>query len=299
MKFKKSTVTIVTLGAVVGNWRPIGSRSRKVIRSCNCLPFPFGGCEWGYGILACYLDEWFGHGVIKLIASRRCLLAIIYHADILIAMTMSSDPTAPPPQLPPEAVTTSEVVSEADAEELTAAAEEGRLSIRAKDLAPKIIEKLSAKFGPDIIVKKLQECLEATKTMAVAGRPLEVDDYKTRLDALKLLLQYQVGMPVSRSEVVTHNVDTMHTLGNKMQQSPALRRAIGKMLDNANEADGATPRDVTPMALSEPEEVEAEEVLQSVPESPETPVEVEVRTRTMGEALRSRGKLTPEEKFTR
>ena len=214
-------------------------------------------------------------------------------------MTMSSDPTAPPPQLPPEAVTTSEVVSEADAEELTAAAEEGRLSIRAKDLAPKIIEKLSAKFGPDIIVEKLQECLEATKTMAVAGRPLEVDDYKTRLDALKLLLQYQVGMPVSRSEVVTHNVDTMHTLGNKMQQSPALRRAIGKMLDNANEADGAIPRDVTPMALSEPEEVEAEEVLQSVPESPETPVEVEVRTRTMGETLRSRGKLTPEEKFTR
>ena len=200
--------------------------------------------------------------------------------------------------LPPEATTEKEIISEDGPKALQKAAEDGRLSIRAADLAPKIIEGLAKKFGPDKVVEKLEECLNATKTVTMNRRPVEVTDYKIRLDALKLLLQYQVGNPVSRSEVVTHNVDTMQTLESKMQKSPALRRAVGAMLDRSKVEDGEIV-DISPQRdLSDAEVAQAEEDLQAVPEQPETPVEAEVRVRSAGEVT-TRGPLPIEEKLSR
>lgn len=206
--------------------------------------------------------------------------------------------TADPTELPfgpglPEGHADIEIVPSATKEEIDKSAKEGRLSIRAADLSPKIIEALAVKFGPDTIAQKLEHCLNATKTVTVNRKPLEVEDFKTQLDALKLLLQYQVGNPVSRSEVVTHNVDTMQTLENKMQKSPALRRAVGAMLDRS-EGDEGESRDVTPS-----EEKVAEEALQSLPEHKDTPIETEVKRRTMSQELRSRSKLDLDEKYTR
>lgn len=204
------------------------------------------------------------------------------------------------PDLPPEGK--SDMVLESDLKEsdIRTAAKEGRLSLRAADLAPKIIEELAKKFGPDTIVNQIAECMGATKTIAISGRPFETPDYKTRLDTLKLLLQYQIGMPVARSEVVTHNVDTMQSLESKMKGSPALRRAIGKMLDRSKVEQGEVVE--TQMEdISEEEEEEAERVLKSIKpeEEEETPVQREVRVRTMGDALRVKGTLDPVEKFSR
>jgi hypothetical protein len=187
---------------------------------------------------------------------------------------------------------------DATSTEIDNAAKEGRLSIRSQDLAPKVIEALAIKFGPTEVVNKIAECMEATKTMAIGGKPLETPDYKTRLDALKLLLQYQIGMPVARSEVITHNVDTVQTLEAKIQRSPALRRAVGRMLDRAKQDDGEVV-DVPVKEVSDSDAKAAEEALQAAPVQPETPVEAEVRTRSMGEMLRSRGKASIEEKLTR
>lgn len=193
-------------------------------------------------------------------------------------------------------VTTSDIAKE----DVASAVRDGRLSIRSADLAPRVIEELAKKFSPDIIVNKIAECLEATKTMAVGGRPYDTPDYKTRLDALKLVMQYQVGMPVARSEVVTHNVDTMQTLESKMQNSPALRRAVGRMLDKAKADDGEVINVSTDSRpLSESEMIEAEKVLQDSPPPEETPVQTEVRTRNMSEFLKARGKMDINEKYSR
>lgn len=217
-------------------------------------------------------------------------------------MSNSAPPIAPPPPLPPEGDTEKSTDVDASQNQIDKAAEEGRLTIRPQDLSVKVIEALATKFGPEKVVGKLTECMEATKTMAIGGRPYETPDFKTQLDALKLLLQYQVGMPVARTEVVTHNVDTMQTLESKMQKSPALRRAVGRMLDRTHE-DGAAPAievgSVPPE--TEREIQEAEEVLQSVPEQPETPIEAEVRTKpnSMKDFLKVRGPMSAEEKLTR
>ena len=204
------------------------------------------------------------------------------------------------PPSPPEGKSDMVLDSDLKESDIRSAAKEGRLSLRAADLAPKIIEELAKKFGPDTIVSQIAECMGATKTISISGRPFETPDYKTRLDTLKLLLQYQIGMPVARSEVVTHNVDTMQSLESKMQGSPALRRAIGKMLDRSKEKEGEVVEAVTE-DISDEEVQEAEQVLRSVggTEEGETPVQREVRVRSMGEALKVKGTLSPEEKFSR
>jgi hypothetical protein len=192
--------------------------------------------------------------------------------------------------------------SEATPSEIEKAADEGRLNIRSGDLSTKVLEALAAKFGPSKVVNKIEECLAATKTMAIGGSPFEVPDFKVQLDALKLLLQYQVGMPVARTESIIHTTDTIHSLENKMQRSPALRRAVGRMLDRAKIEDGEVV-DVGSTSQHQPltddEDSVAEEVLQSTPESPETPVETEVISRSMSDVLNVRGRLSVEEKLTR
>lgn len=212
-------------------------------------------------------------------------------------------PTAAPnvPAPPPGGDTEKSTDVEATSTEIDKAGEEGRLSIRAADLAPKIIEALAVKYGPDKIVAKIEECLNATKTMAIGGKPFETSDYKTRLDALKLLLQYQVGMPVARSETIVHNVDTIQTLETKMQKSPALRRAVGRMLDRAKIEEGEIV-ETQAEVVSEADAKEAEEVLQEAPEQPETPVETEVRTKaggSMRDHLKSRGNMDTTVKYHR
>ena len=181
--------------------------------------------------------------------------------------------------------------------ELSRAAREGRVSVRASNLAPQILEALAKKFGPDYIVGKFEECLGATKTIAIGGRPYETTDFKTRLDALRTLVQYQVGMPVARSEVITHNVDTMQTLESKMQSSPALRRAIGRMLDKSKSEEGEVV-DVTSQS-SDQDAVDAEKALQEVARNPETPIQEEIRIRSMKDVLTVKGGGSIEEKYSR
>jgi len=211
---------------------------------------------------------------------------------------------------PPESLEKTEIIDDniektvkpqATQAEIASASREGRLTIRSGEVAPQILNSLAAKFGPDYIVAKFEECLMATKTMAISGRPFETVDYKTRLDALKALMQYQVGMPVARSEVITHNVDTMQTLESKMQTSPALRRAIGRMLDKSKSESGdlidVSENPESP--LTEQEISDAEDALQYVPSNQETPIQAEVRKRSMMEELKSRGNMSVIEKFSR
>lgn len=178
------------------------------------------------------------------------------------------------------------------------ASAEGRAVVISGELSAKVIESIANEFGPQKVVDKMKELLEATKTMAVGGRPFETPDFKTQLDALKVLLQYQVGMPVARTESVVHNMDTMDTLEHKMQSSPALRRAVGRMLDQAEVQDGKIV-EASSEPLSDEEMADAKEALQSAPEQGETPIEAEVVSRKIGDSLITRSELDVEDKYVR
>ena len=204
--------------------------------------------------------------------------------------------SAPPLASPPEGETEVSIEPETSPAEIINAAEQGRVAIRPQDLSVEVMNALSSKFGAKFIEDKFSELLKATKTMAVGGAPYETPDFKTQLDALKLLLQYQVGMPVARSEVITHNVDTVQTLEAKIQKSPALRRAVGRMVDRAKAEEGEVI-DV-PAEETQPGDVEeAEEVLQALPPQEETPIEREVNSRSMADKLGRVDKRSIEEKW--
>lgn len=215
---------------------------------------------------------------------------------MVIAMSKSEQLQPSPPvttPAPPEGVEIIEGTTESP-KSVAEAAKEGRVAIRPKEVGIRLSQKLAEKFSPDQITNTLASCMQATKTMVVGGKPFEVDDHKLRLDAVKLLMQYQIGMPVARSESVVHNVDTMQTLQDKLKKSPALRRAVGRMIDD--ESDGS-PASGPVVDVSESEMQEAEQELQSMPEQDETPVQAEVRKRSMTDALRAKGGRDFEDKF--
>ena len=137
---------------------------------------------------------------------------------------------------------------------LTEANADGDVVVRPKSISVSVLESINKRFGSDAVAKTLAECLDATKTVSIKGVPLETPDYKVRLDTAKLIMQYQVGNPVTRQEIVTKNIDTMSTLQSKLAKSPALRRAVGNMLDNVEGKANTRTIDVTT-------ETEAQKVL--------------------------------------
>jgi len=197
---------------------------------------------------------------------------------------------------PPSAITSTEktVSHEGSSKTLTEAAKDGRVAVRPKEIGLAVMVKLNKQFGDNAVVDTLVECMAATKTIAVGGRPMEVPDYKIRLDSAKTVMQYQVGNAVTRTEVVTHNVDTLSSLQSKLQKSPALRRAVGNMLTGSGGGgvNGEGIVDVSPQReLSNEEASEATAELQRLPQSEDTEVGKAIRKVVPVEDLRSKGSM--------
>jgi len=197
---------------------------------------------------------------------------------------------------PPSAITSTEKIAshEGSSKTLTEAAKDGRVAVRPKEIGLAVMMKLNEQFGDNAVVDTLVECMAATKTIAVGGRPMEVPDYKIRLDSAKTVMQYQVGNAVTRTEVVTHNVDTLSSLQSKLQKSPALRRAVGNMLTGSGGGgvDGEGIVDVSPQReLSNEEASEATAELQRLPQSEDTEVGRAIRKVVPVEDLRSKGSM--------
>jgi len=197
---------------------------------------------------------------------------------------------------PPSAITSTEKIAshEGSAKTLTEAAKDGRVAVRPKEIGLAVMMKLNKQFGDNAVVDTLVECMGATKTIAVGGRPMEVPDYKIRLDSAKTVMQYQVGNAVTRTEVVTHNVDTLSSLQSKLQKSPALRRAVGNMLTGSGGGgvDGEGIVDVSPQReLSNEEASEATAELQRLPQPEDTEVGRAIRKVVPVEDLRSKGSM--------
>ena len=211
---------------------------------------------------------------------------------------MIDPPSSPDFITPPSAASSSETsVSHAEStKQLTESAKEGRVAVIPKEMSVAVMQKINARFGSDAVVNVLAECMEATKTIAIGGRPMEVPDYKIRLDSAKTVMLYQVGSAVTRTEVVTHNVDSLSSLQTKLQKSPALRRAVGNMLSDSS---GGEVVDISPQReLSGDEELEATAELQSLPQAEDTEVGRAIRKVVPVDGLKSKGTMkTADEKF--
>jgi len=101
---------------------------------------------------------------------------------------------------------------------------------------------LAKRFPPSVIADKLHEMLSAT--IESQGGQIR-DDTRTQLAAVVTILNYTVGTPVQRQEVVSVNVDTsIEELQSQVDMSPALKARLAKMA-------GATLPDVVEVETEE------------------------------------------------
>lgn len=101
--------------------------------------------------------------------------------------------------------------------------------------AREIAAALEKEISPDQVAKVLRDALSAT-TLSRSGA-VEVDT-RSRLQAAALVLSYQVGTPVQRSESVNVNLDADSAVGLKQRlaHSPALRKVLQGMLDEVEKS---------------------------------------------------------------
>ena len=86
---------------------------------------------------------------------------------------------------------------------------------------------------PEQIARALAEALSAT----IKTKTGEIPDYRTRLEAAKVFMNYTIGLPVERQpepEPVRTPESSSASL-NRIMASPAARAALRRMLDEAEE----------------------------------------------------------------
>jgi hypothetical protein len=85
-------------------------------------------------------------------------------------------------------------------------------------------------------IKALADALTADQVNRDGSRG---PDHRTRVSAALALLQYRVGRPIERSEVISVNLDADAATGlaERLKNSPALRSSLRKMLDQVDAGD--------------------------------------------------------------
>lgn len=105
-------------------------------------------------------------------------------------------------------------------------------STRLSGYSPKLIEAIAAKFPVESIVELLDSLVKA-KIVTKGGH--EIADNRTRLAAATLMLNYLVGRPVERQEIVSVTVDADAEAGlsERLAKSPALRQSLKRAIATA------------------------------------------------------------------
>lgn len=87
---------------------------------------------------------------------------------------------------------------------------------------------LAERFPPEVIVEHIAELLKAeVVTKGGQVRP----DTRTRESALKLLMNYTIGLPTQRTENITLNVTPSNEdIQAQIDSSPALRAQLAEMI---------------------------------------------------------------------
>jgi hypothetical protein len=95
-----------------------------------------------------------------------------------------------------------------------------------------LIESLKIAFPPEVIQAHIKACLAAT--VETRGGTV-VTDNRTRLATLQLLVSYTEGRPIERQQVetLTHVADPDADLAARARKSPALRKMLRRVLDEA------------------------------------------------------------------
>jgi hypothetical protein len=114
----------------------------------------------------------------------------------------------------------------------------------------RLLEELVRKIPVERIVETLVDCMHAT---TVLKNGVVVADWRSRLEAVKLVLAYLVGLPIARQEIVSvKKVDSNSELDfeERMASSPALLASVKAMVARAEALKMAIDAEVIPRRSS-------------------------------------------------
>lgn len=110
----------------------------------------------------------------------------------------------------------------------------------------RLLEELVRKIPVERIVDTLVDCMHAT---TVLKNGVVVPDWRARIEALKLVLAYLVGLPIARQEIVSFKkVDSKSELDfeERMARSPALLASVKAMVARADALKVAIDTEIMP-----------------------------------------------------
>ena len=108
--------------------------------------------------------------------------------------------------------------------------------IRAPWVSQKLIETLSERFTPEMIVGYIEQLLEATHVTKGGNH---IPDNRARESAVKLLLAYMVGLPVQRQEIIQKFIDGSKDTEEAILASPALRATLARKIAQVEASEAA------------------------------------------------------------
>lgn len=103
-----------------------------------------------------------------------------------------------------------------------------------KQTSKLLLEAMAQAFPPEKIQEHLKEL--ATASIITKGGN-ERPDYRTRMEALKMIYSYSVGTPIQRQEQVNYNLDvndmSEKELVDLLSRSPSMMKKVQDIFDEA------------------------------------------------------------------
>lgn len=103
-----------------------------------------------------------------------------------------------------------------------------------------VTEALVREFPEDRLVEVLEEMLTASRSFVTGKgenkREIITPDWNARERALRLIMEYQLGKPIQRQEILTHQAKTTDDIMELCRKSPAFRGVLRMILEATEEA---------------------------------------------------------------
>ena len=110
--------------------------------------------------------------------------------------------------------------------------------LRHRDISKRVAQELAESMEPSEITDTIRGLITAEMMTKFGPQP----DWGAREAGVKLYLNYTVGMPTQRSEIVSINLDGVEALRERAADSPALQSAVKRILaQKAAESGNPSP----------------------------------------------------------
>ncbi|MDE1169863.1 MAG: hypothetical protein PW734_01430 [Verrucomicrobium sp.] len=102
------------------------------------------------------------------------------------------------------------------------------------EIAPSITRAMATLCPPEVFAQNLLNLMTATKRALVNHQVYgDVPDWSAREAGAKMYASYMIGLPIQRQEIVSVQKESLDTIRERLENSPAMRKSLQAVLDQA------------------------------------------------------------------